>query len=94
MVGGFLVTDRMLEMFKRRAGAEEGREGVTTGAFSLQDPDFIRVCYIVAFSLFIIGLRLLNQPEARARRGNVVAAGGHGHRGDRHAADERSATTG
>ena len=48
---------------------------MTTGAFSLQDPDFIRVCYIVAFSLFIIGLRMLNHPSS-ARRGNIVAAAG------------------
>jgi NAD(P) transhydrogenase subunit alpha len=26
VVGGFLVTDRMLEMFKRRPGEDEGRE--------------------------------------------------------------------
>ena len=48
---------------------------MTVYAFSLQDPDFIRVCYIVAFSLFIIGMRLLNHPST-ARRGNMVAAAG------------------
>jgi NAD(P) transhydrogenase subunit beta len=48
---------------------------VTTLAFSLQDPDFIRVCYLVAFACFIYGLRLLNHPRS-ARRGNVVAAVG------------------
>ena len=49
IVGGFLVTDRMLEMFKRRArpeggGRGQGREGrlMYTASF-LQDPDFIRV---------------------------------------------------
>ena len=47
----------------------------TLSAFSLQDPDFIRVCYIVAFSLFIIGMRMLNHPST-ARRGNMVAAAG------------------
>ena len=36
----------------------------------LQDPDFIRSLYIVAFSLFIIDLRLMNHPRT-ARRGNV-----------------------
>jgi NAD(P) transhydrogenase subunit beta len=41
----------------------------------LQDPDFIRVLYIVAFILFILGLRLLNHPRT-ARRGNKVAAVG------------------
>jgi NAD(P) transhydrogenase subunit beta len=44
-------------------------------AFSLQDPDFITACYIVAFSLFIYGMHLLNHPRT-ARRGNMVAAVG------------------
>jgi H+-translocating NAD(P) transhydrogenase subunit beta len=48
---------------------------VTPLAFSLQDPDFIQACYIVAFSLFIIGLHFLNHPST-ARRGNWVAAVG------------------
>jgi proton-translocating NAD(P)+ transhydrogenase subunit beta len=39
----------------------------------LQDPDFIRSLYIVAFSLFIIDLRLMNHPRT-ARRGNVIGA--------------------
>ena len=37
----------------------------------LQDQDFIRSCYIVAFILFIQGLRMLRTPVS-ARRGNVV----------------------
>jgi NAD(P) transhydrogenase subunit beta len=41
----------------------------------LQDPDFIRALYIVAFACFIFGLRLLNHPRT-ARRGNVIAAVG------------------
>jgi NAD(P) transhydrogenase subunit beta len=41
----------------------------------LQDPDFIRVLYIAAFTCFILGLRLLNHPRT-ARRGNIVAAVG------------------
>ena len=41
----------------------------------LQDPDFIRVLYIVAFSLFIYGLHELNHPRT-ARRGNRIAAVG------------------
>ena len=39
----------------------------------LQDPDFIRSLYIVAFALFIIDLRLMNHPRT-ARRGNVIGA--------------------
>ena len=41
----------------------------------LQDQDFIRSCYVAAFILFIVGLRMLRHPTT-ARRGNVVAAVG------------------
>jgi proton-translocating NAD(P)+ transhydrogenase subunit beta len=41
----------------------------------IQDPDLIRVLYIVAFICFIFGLHLLNHPRT-AKRGNVVAAVG------------------
>ena len=41
----------------------------------LQDPDFIRSLYILAFALFIIDLRLMNHPRT-ARRGNVIGAVG------------------
>jgi H+-translocating NAD(P) transhydrogenase subunit beta len=47
--------------------------GLATSFF--QDSDFIRSCYIVAFSLFIYGLHELNHPRT-ARRGNRVAAVG------------------
>jgi NAD(P) transhydrogenase subunit beta len=40
-----------------------------------QDEDLIRVLYIVAFILFVLGLRLLTHPST-ARRGNMVAAVG------------------
>jgi NAD(P) transhydrogenase subunit beta len=40
-----------------------------------QDPDFIRVLYIIAFVCFIVGLRFLNHPRT-ARRGNAIAAVG------------------
>ena len=48
---------------------------MTVTASFLQDPDFIRVLYLIAFALFIFGLRLLNHPRS-ARRGNLVAAVG------------------
>jgi NAD(P) transhydrogenase subunit beta len=41
----------------------------------LQDPNFINVCYIVAFSLFIYGLIQLRGPRT-AVRGNAIAAVG------------------
>ena len=41
----------------------------------LTDPDFIAVLYIVAFTLFIVGMRMLTKPST-ARKGNMVAAVG------------------
>jgi NAD(P) transhydrogenase subunit beta len=41
----------------------------------LQDPDFIRSLYIVAFSLFIFALHEMNHPRT-ARRGNAIGAVG------------------
>jgi NAD(P) transhydrogenase subunit beta len=41
----------------------------------LQDPTFIRACYIVAFGLFIYGLMGLTGPRT-AVRGNLIAAAG------------------
>ena len=40
-----------------------------------QDPDLIRVLYILAFVCFIMGLHYLNSPRT-AKRGNTVAAVG------------------
>ncbi len=87
VVGGFLVTDRMLEMFKPKpkAGhqAKRGRSGRGEEAMSapplatsfLQDPSFLDVLYIIAFALFIQGLRGLSGPTT-AVRGNRIAAVG------------------
>ncbi|MGH2841407.1 MAG: NAD(P)(+) transhydrogenase (Re/Si-specific) subunit beta [Solirubrobacteraceae bacterium] len=41
----------------------------------IQDPDFINACYIVAFSLFIVGLSKLTSPTT-AVQGNKIAAFG------------------
>jgi H+-translocating NAD(P) transhydrogenase subunit beta len=41
----------------------------------LQDTDFIRSCYVVAFGLFIYGLMQLTHPRT-AVRGNAIAAAG------------------
>jgi NAD(P) transhydrogenase subunit beta len=48
---------------------------VTVSASFLQDDNFIRSCYIVAFSLFIYGLIQLRHPRT-AVRGNLIAAAG------------------
>ena len=83
VVGGFLVTDRMLEMFKSKpkeqveGAPEEGarRDAAPPLASFLQDRDFIAVLYIVSFSLFIYGLMGLTGPKT-AVRGNRIAAVG------------------
>ena len=76
VVGGFLVTDRMLEMFKARPKpADKERLMQLPLATFLTDTDFIRVLYIVAFSLFILGMRQVTGPTT-ARRGNATAAVG------------------
>src|SRR5919201_1902654 len=49
---------------------------MVTGIF-LRDPTFLDYGYIVAFSLFILGLHFMTHPRT-ARRGNVVAAVGMG----------------
>ena len=40
-----------------------------------QSSDFVTACYIVAFSLFILGIRQGTHPRT-ARRGNLIAAAG------------------
>ena len=66
VVGGFLVTDRMLEMFKKRPKPAELEKADTSdrSACFLQDPDFIRLLYIVAFVLFILGMRQRDLPHS------------------------------
>ena len=81
VVGGFVVTDRMLEMFKvrqphqesdrvqriRRAGHRERTE-VSTGTG-------IRLGDLIAAICFILALRGLTSPKT-ARRGNLIGAAG------------------
>ncbi|MBK8293328.1 MAG: NAD(P)(+) transhydrogenase (Re/Si-specific) subunit beta [Solirubrobacterales bacterium] len=78
VVGGFMVTDRMLEMFggKKKKKAEPGRgDEVMTLAALAPDGSAVGLLYIVAFSLFIYGIKLGTHPTT-ARRGNGIAAFG------------------
>ena len=83
VIGGFLVTDRMLGMFKRKPAAQAGRGRFADGGAAVivfadsfvQDGDFISGLYILAVILFIVGLRGLAGPQT-AVRGNKVAAVG------------------
>ena len=58
MVGGFLITDRMLRMFKIRQAEK------TMTALALQQ--YLDFAYIVAVVLFILSLKLLSSPARRA----------------------------
>ena len=61
VVGGFLITDRMLKMFRRKDKARLVTEAV------------IQAAYLLAAVLFILGLRGLTAPDT-ARRGMQLAA--------------------
>ena len=73
VVGGFLVTDRMLGMFKGRK--PEPPSKVVDERASRDELPRRTVLYIVAFALFIYGLMGLTGPKT-AVRGNLIAAAG------------------
>ena len=80
IVGGFMVTDRMLGMFSQKAEAEsrrrrEGRRIDDPAAVLEPGGDGATALYIVAFSLFIIGVKRGTHPTT-AKQGNLIAAGG------------------
>ena len=72
MVGGFVVTDRMLEMFKgrgRRPATPPRRRRV------ILSPTVAALATCVAAVCFILALKGLSSPGT-ARRGNLIGAGG------------------
>ena len=77
VIGGFVVTDRMLGMFKAKSppkADEEDEQPVTSVAtVFLQTTNFIDAAYIVAFGLMIYGMSGLTGPRT-AVRGNQIAA--------------------
>ena len=64
VVGGFVVTDRMLEMFKQRRPPKARMSRTTTD-----------LLYLVTIVTFILALRFLSSPK-RARQGNLLGAAG------------------
>ena len=73
MVGGFVVTDRMLEMFGRKPTAEADVGGGPS--VNVLSPTLEALGYLVAAVCFILALKGLSSP-ATARRGNLIGAGG------------------
>ena len=75
VVGGFLVTDRMLAMFKakRTASGSRDRSRRPNRIGGAMATVVVPVLYIVAFALFILGLSGLTGPRT-AVRGNKIAA--------------------
>ena len=63
VVGGFLVTDRMLDMFKRRPERDDVSQ------------NWVNLIYAGAAILLCLGIKRLSSP-ATARSGNLVAAVG------------------
>ena len=75
VVGGFIITDRMLKMFRR---GDRSRSGQVTAELAATDGPrevFIEATYLAASVLFILGLRSLTVPD-KARRGMQQAAVG------------------
>ena len=78
VVGGFVVTDRMLGMFKGKkpAKARLGRSAAPHGNERASAMNYLVVLlYLVAFAMFIYGLMGLTGPKT-AVRGNWIAAAG------------------
>ena len=76
--GGFLVTERMLEMFKKKDRAEKSTVTMSANQVALS--------YLVASVLFILALKGLSNPLT-ARRGNRFGIAGMTHRRAHHARD-------
>jgi NAD(P) transhydrogenase subunit alpha len=75
VVGGFLVTDRMLEMFKRKPV----EAGVRVTPLLALSQTAINFTYLVAAVLLIVGIRRLSSPPT-ARSGKLDRRGGDGDR--------------
>jgi NAD(P) transhydrogenase subunit beta len=79
VVSGFLITDRMLKMFKtRKPGAANGIflpvfiiGAVATGAVDVQTHYVTDFSYLIASGLFVMSLKWMNHPKT-ARNGNIA----------------------
>jgi len=67
IIGGFLITDRMLKMFKSRRTEGPGTTAPAVGLIAFIE-SLVTLCYLAACALFVLSLRWLSAP-ATARRG-------------------------
>ena len=82
MVGGFVVTDRMLQMFVRKKPAKSEQTSRQVGRLM---PTWIQLVFLACGVCFILALKGLSGPKT-ARNGNLLGAG----RGGRRLPDARS----
>ena len=79
VVGGWVVTDRMLQMFRRRPAADAHKPETpidTGGSLTTMQPSALTTLgYMLTAVSFMFGIQLLRSP-ATARTGNRVAAVG------------------
>ena len=68
VVGGFVVTDRMLEMFKRREPERAAKDDDRDGRHAAVSRTTTNLLYLVTIVTFILALRFLSQPDARPAR--------------------------
>ena len=89
VVGGYVVTDRMLQMFRKRETPARRRRPTRRGQDDAQEwiYTFVFLAWLAGAAAFVLGLHQMNSP-ATARGGNQLSAGGHdaGRRGHAHLA--------
>ena len=73
MVGGFVVTDRMLQMFTRKKKKPAADSATEEGA--QVTPTWVQLTYLACAVCFILALKGLSGPKT-ARTGNLIGAAG------------------
>ena len=82
VVGGYVVTDRMLQMFRKKptaaaeGAASDQAEGQERRCHSSGSTPSSIFAWLVGAACFVLGLHQMNSP-ATARNGNRLSAGGH-----------------
>ncbi len=78
VVGGYVVTDRMLQMFRKKAPAKPVAAGRVRGPGRMSQAwiyTFVYFAWLIGAACFVLGLHQMNSP-ATARNGNRLSASG------------------